>query len=148
MTKTSLAATPWPYRDYVIQSFNEDKPYPRFVEEQLAGDVLFPDDPTGVVATGFIAAGPWDFVGHAELREGTTDKENTRLLDRDDMLMTTMSAFTSMTAHCARCHDHKFDPHQAGGLLFSASRLRRCRSSRPPLRPRPRPLLQAPPVTR
>lgn len=100
----------WPYRDYVIRSFNEDKPYRRFVEEQLAGDVLYPDDPQGVVATGFIAAGPWDFVGHAELREGTTDKEITRLLDRDDMLMTTMSAFTSMTAHCARCHDHKFDP--------------------------------------
>lgn len=100
----------WPYRDYVIRSFNEDKPYTRFVEEQLAGDVLYPDDPQGVVATGFIAAGPWDFVGHAELREGTTDKEITRLLDRDDMLMTTMSAFTSMTAHCARCHDHKFDP--------------------------------------
>ena len=100
----------WPYRDYVIRSFNEDKPYKRFVEEQLAGDVIYPDDPQGVVATGFIAAGPWDFVGHAELREGTTDKEITRLLDRDDMLMTTMSAFTSMTAHCARCHDHKFDP--------------------------------------
>jgi hypothetical protein len=100
----------WPYRDYVVRSFNENKPYKQFVEEQLAGDVLYPDDPQGVVATGFIAAGPWDFVGHAELREGTTDKEITRLLDRDDMLMTTMSAFTSMTAHCARCHDHKFDP--------------------------------------
>ena len=100
----------WPYRDYVIRAFNEDKPYARFVEEQLAGDVLWPDDPQGVVATGFIAAGPWDFVGHVELREGTTDKNLTRLLDRDDMVMTTMSAFVSMTAHCARCHDHKFDP--------------------------------------
>jgi mono/diheme cytochrome c family protein len=100
----------WPYRDYVIRAFNEDKPYARFVEEQLAGDVLWPDDPQGAVATGFIAAGPWDFVGHAELRDGTTDKAITRLLDRDDMVMTTMSAFVSMTAHCARCHDHKFDP--------------------------------------
>ena len=100
----------WPYRDYVIRAFNQDKPYARFVEEQLAGDVLWPDDPEGVVATGFIAAGPWDFVGHAELREGTTDKNITRLLDRDDMVMTTMSAFVSMTAHCARCHNHKFDP--------------------------------------
>ena len=100
----------WPYRDYVIRSFNEDKPYPRFVEEQLAGDVLFPDDPQGVVATGFIAAGPWDYVGHAELREDTKDKKIARLLDRDDMLMATMSTFVSLTAHCARCHDHKFDP--------------------------------------
>jgi mono/diheme cytochrome c family protein len=100
----------WPYRDYVIAAFNQDKPYARFVEEQLAGDVLWPDDPQGVVATGFIAAGPWDFVGQVELREGTTDKNITRLLDRDDMVMTTMSTFVSMTAHCARCHNHKFDP--------------------------------------
>jgi hypothetical protein len=100
----------WPYRDYVIRAFNQDKPYARFVEEQLAGDVLWPDDPEATIATGFIAAGPWDFVGHAELREGTTDKEITRLLDRDDMVQATMSAFVSMTAHCARCHDHKFDP--------------------------------------
>jgi hypothetical protein len=100
----------WPYRDYVIRSLNEDKPYSRFVEEQLAGDVLFPEDPQATVATGFIAAGPWDFVGNVELREGTVDKKITRLLDRDDMVTATMSAFTSMTAHCARCHNHKFDP--------------------------------------
>ncbi|MBL8178836.1 MAG: DUF1549 domain-containing protein [Bryobacterales bacterium] len=100
----------WPYRDYVIRSLNEDKPYARFVEEQLAGDVLFPANAEGVVATGFIAAGPWDFVGHQELREGTTDKNITRILDRDDMVAATMSTFTSMTVHCARCHDHKFDP--------------------------------------
>jgi hypothetical protein len=100
----------WPYRDYVIRAFNEDKPYSRFVEEQLAGDSLWPENPQVVPALGFIAAGPWDFVGHAELREGTTDKAITRLLDRDDMVMTTVSTFVSMTAHCARCHDHKFDP--------------------------------------
>jgi mono/diheme cytochrome c family protein len=100
----------WPYRDYVIAAFNADKPYRRFVEEQLAGDVLYPADPDATVALGFIAAGPWDFVGHAELREGTTDKNLTRLLDRDDMVASTMSTFVSMTAHCARCHDHKFDP--------------------------------------
>ena len=100
----------WPYRDYVIRSFNDDKPYARFVEEQLAGDILFPADPQGIVATGFIAAGPWDFVGHVELREDTVDKRIARLLDRDDMVMTAMSTFASLTVHCARCHDHKFDP--------------------------------------
>jgi hypothetical protein len=100
----------WPYRDYVIRALNEDKPYAQFVQEQLAGDVLRAGSPAGVIATGFIVAGPWDFVGHVELREGTVDKEKTRLVDRDDMVATTMSTFLSVTAHCARCHDHKFDP--------------------------------------
>jgi len=100
----------WPYRDYVIRALNEDKPYARFVEEQLAGDVLYTDDPDGIVALGFIAAGPWDFVGHVELREGTVDKDLTRSNDRDDMVSTAMSSFLSLTVHCARCHDHKFDP--------------------------------------
>jgi len=99
----------WPYRDYVIRAFNEDKPYSRFVEEQLAGDVLWPGR-EGIVATGFIAAGPWDYVGHTELPETKTDGLMARYNDRDDMLMTTMSTFQSMTVHCARCHDHKFDP--------------------------------------
>ena len=99
----------WPYRDYVIRAFNDDKPYTRFVEEQLAGDTLFPDNLDATVALGFIAAGPWDFVGQAELAEGTTDKNITRLLDRDDMVAQTVSALVSTTAHCARCHDHKFD---------------------------------------
>ncbi len=99
----------WPYRDYVIAALNADMPYSQFVREQLAGDVLG-EHPRGVAATGFISAGPWDFVGHVELREGTVDKLITRALDRDDMVMTTISTFLSLTAHCARCHDHKFDP--------------------------------------
>src|SRR5713101_6751350 len=100
----------WPYRDYVIRSLNADKHYGRFVKEQIAGDVLFPSDPDSVVATGFIAAGPWDFVGHVELREDTVEKMKTRVLDRDDMVANTMTTFMSLTAHCARCHAHKFDP--------------------------------------
>ncbi len=54
----------FPYRDYVIKSLNDDKPYSRFLREQLAGDVLFPKDPDALIATGFIAAGPWDFEAH------------------------------------------------------------------------------------
>ncbi len=100
----------WPYRDYVIRAFNNDKPYDKFVTEQLAGDILEPGTPDGTVATGFIVAGPWDFVGQVELREGTVDKQITRVLDRDDMVTNAMSAFTSLTVQCARCHNHKFDP--------------------------------------
>ncbi|MFT7680210.1 MAG: hypothetical protein ACI8QC_004216 [Planctomycetota bacterium] len=108
--KDKLRTNAWPYRDYVIRALQEDKPYARFVAEQVAGDMLYPQEPDGIVATGLIAAGPWDFVGHVELREGTLDKEITRSLDRDDMLTTVMSTFTSTTVSCARCHDHKFDP--------------------------------------
>ncbi|MBI1785734.1 DUF1549 domain-containing protein, partial [Candidatus Sumerlaeota bacterium] len=100
----------WPYRDYVIKSFNEDKPYARFVREQIAGDVIAPNEPDGIIATGFLAAGPWDFVGHVELREGTMEKARVRALDRDDFLANTVSTFMSLTIQCARCHDHKFDP--------------------------------------
>ena len=100
----------WPYRDYVIRALNDDKPYARFVQEQLAGDVLFLEDPQGIVATGFLVTGPWDFVGHVELREGTVDKKIARVLDRDDMVSNAMSTFVSLTVHCARCHKHQFDP--------------------------------------
>ena len=100
----------WPYRDYVIRAFNDDKPYARFVQEQFAGDVLFPDTADGVEATGFIAAGPWDFIGHAEVPETKIDGKIARCLDRDDMVANTMNTFVSLTVHCARCHDHKFDP--------------------------------------
>ncbi|MDQ3010205.1 MAG: PSD1 and planctomycete cytochrome C domain-containing protein [Acidobacteriota bacterium] len=100
----------WPYRDYVIRALNEDKPYARFVAEQVAGDMLFPGTRDGIQALGFIAAGPWDFIGHAELPETKTDGKIARHLDRDDMMASTMGTFTSVTVHCAQCHNHKFDP--------------------------------------
>jgi hypothetical protein len=100
----------WPYRDYLIRSFNDDKPYARFVEEQLAGDILYPNDPQATVATGFLAAGPWDESSQKDIRDDTIDKKIAQNLDRDDMVSTAMSAFVSATVHCARCHNHKFDP--------------------------------------
>jgi mono/diheme cytochrome c family protein len=100
----------WPYRDYVIRAFNSDKPYSRFVQEQVAGDVLFPGTVDGVTALGFIAAGPWDLIGHAEVPETKIDGKIARHLDRDDMVSNTINTFQSVTAHCAQCHDHKFDP--------------------------------------
>ncbi len=100
----------WPYRDYVIRALNADKPYARFVQEQVAGDVLFPGTEDGVTALGFLSAGPWDFIGHAELPESKIDGKVARHLDRDDFVSNTVGTFLSLTAHCAQCHDHKFDP--------------------------------------
>jgi mono/diheme cytochrome c family protein len=100
----------WPYRDYLIHSFNDDKPYARFVAEQLAGDVVFPDDPQAIVAMGFLATGPWDESSLRDIREDTIDREIARYIDRDDMVTTAMSTLVSSTVHCARCHAHKFDP--------------------------------------
>ncbi|MFM9000729.1 MAG: DUF1549 domain-containing protein, partial [Opitutia bacterium] len=100
----------WHYRDYVIRSLNADKPWSRFVAEQLAGDTLFPDTLDGITGQGFLAAGPWDFIGHAELPETKTDGKIARVLDRDDMVSNAINAFCGVTVQCARCHDHKFDP--------------------------------------
>lgn len=100
----------WPYRDYLIESFNSDKPYARFVQEQVAGDVLFPNDSNGIVAIGMLAAGPWDESSQMGIKDGTMDKEIARYLERDDMIATVMNTLASMTVQCARCHHHKFDP--------------------------------------
>ncbi len=108
--KDKLRPNAWPYRDYVIRSFNEDKPYGRFVQEQLAGDVLFPGEPDGILGLGFIAAGPWDFIGHVEVPESKIDGMVARNLDRDDMATGALNTFCSVTIQCARCHNHKFDP--------------------------------------
>ncbi len=100
----------WPYRDWLIESFNNDKPYARFVREQIAGDVLFPEDPAATRGIGFLATGPWDESSQMGISDGTIDKKIAQYLDRDDMIATVMSTFVSTTVHCARCHDHKFDP--------------------------------------
>lgn len=100
----------WPYRDFVIRAFNSDKPYGRFVEEQIAGDIVSEGSEDGMTATGFIAAGPWDLIGHAEVPESKIDGMIARNLDRDDMVTNTFNTFLSMTVQCARCHNHKFDP--------------------------------------
>ncbi len=99
----------WPYRDYLIASFNDDKSYSQFIQEQVAGDALFPDDPQATVALGFLAAGPWDESSLRDILEDTVDRQLARYIDRDDMLLTVMNTVVSLTVQCARCHDHKFD---------------------------------------
>jgi mono/diheme cytochrome c family protein len=100
----------WPYREYVIRALNKDKPFGRFVQEQIGGDVLFPETRDGIEALGFLSAGPWDFIGHAEVPESKIDGKVARHLDRDDMVTSTMQTFCSLTVQCAQCHNHKFDP--------------------------------------
>lgn len=99
----------WRYRDYVIQAFNDDKPYDRFLQEQIAGDVLWSDNEQAVIGTGFLAAGPWDFVGHVETKSDEL-RRSARSLDLDDMATQVMTSTMATTINCCRCHDHKLDP--------------------------------------
>jgi len=101
-----LRPSAWPYRDYVIKSFNDDKPYDQFVKEQLAGDLVGKGNPDAEVGTGFLVAGVHDTVGN-QTEEGTRLQ---RATDLDDMVATTAETFLALTAGCAKCHDHKFDP--------------------------------------
>lgn len=99
----------WRYRDYVIKAFQEDKPYPEFIREQIAGDLLYPENPEKVAATGFLVAGPWDQV-QAEINKDKIMAMTQRADELDDMVTTTFHTFQGLTVNCARCHDHKFDP--------------------------------------
>lgn len=99
----------WPYRDWVIDAINSDMPYNDFLVAQIAGDVAHPGDRSSLIATGFLAAGPWDFVGHEENKDPKF-RRLARAEDLDDMVTTVMSATIGLTVNCARCHDHKFDP--------------------------------------
>jgi len=99
----------WHYRDWVIKALNAHLPYDQFLRDQIAGDVLRPDDADAVAATGFLAAGPWDFVGQAETPSPVL-KRLARADDLDDMVTQVMTASCGITINCARCHDHKLDP--------------------------------------
>jgi hypothetical protein len=107
--RDQLRNNAWRYRDWVIQALNADRPYNAFLQDQIAGDVLRPEDPAAVIATGFLAAGPWDFVGQAETPSPVL-KRLARADDLDDMVTQVMTAACGVTVNCARCHDHKLDP--------------------------------------
>jgi hypothetical protein len=91
----------WPYRDYVIEALNSDKPFAQFILEQLAGDQVGVD-----AATGFLVGGTHDVVGIQNIEGQLQQRAN----DLDDILATTATTFLGLTVGCARCHDHKFDP--------------------------------------
>ncbi len=92
----------WRYRDYVIRSLNDDKPYDRFVREQLAGDEMPDAAPDSIVGTGFYRLGIWD--------DEPSDREQAYYDGLDDVVATTGQVFLGLTVDCARCHDHKLDP--------------------------------------
>ncbi|PHS09995.1 MAG: hypothetical protein COA78_11730 [Blastopirellula sp.] len=91
----------WRYRDYVIQSLNEDKPYDQFIREQIAGDAF-----DAAIGTGFLVGGPHDIVNGQDPISGLLKRQD----DLADMVNTTGTAFLGLTLGCARCHNHKFDP--------------------------------------
>ncbi len=92
----------WRYRDYVIRSFNKDKPFNQFVLEQLAGDELRPGDSEAIIATGMLRMGPWgtQMIPKAEARQ----------IYLDDLVHNVGQSFLAMPMRCCKCHDHKFDP--------------------------------------
>ena len=98
----------WRYRDYVVQSFNADKPYFQFIKEQIAGDALQPLSRDGIIATGFLVAGPYDEAGNTSA--STLLKARIREEELEDMIAAAGQTFLGLTINCARCHDHKFDP--------------------------------------
>lgn len=94
----------WRYRDYVIDAFNRDKPYDRFIEEQIAGDEMFPGDKQAIVATGYARAGSEHIVS------GNIDPDVSRQEVLTEIATSVGQTFLAMTVNCARCHNHKFDP--------------------------------------
>jgi hypothetical protein len=107
--RDQLRPNAWRYRDWVIKAFNADLPYDEFLRRQIAGDVVAPDDADAVIATGFLAAGPWDFVGQVETKSDVLRRQ-ARADDLDDMITQVMTSCCGVTINCARCHDHKLDP--------------------------------------
>ena len=96
----------WPFRDYVVRSFNEDKPFDTLVREHLAGDVIGRDQPEVEVGTTFLVCGPYDDVGNQDAAQAAVIRANTL----DEIVRATGEAVLGLTVGCARCHDHKFDP--------------------------------------
>jgi Protein of unknown function (DUF1553)/Protein of unknown function (DUF1549)/Planctomycete cytochrome C len=93
----------WPYRDWVIHAFNTNKPYDRFIVEQLAGDLLHNPTPDQIVATGYNRC-------HVSTNEGGSIEEEVYVRNIVDQVDTNGTVFLGLTTGCARCHDHKYDP--------------------------------------
>ena len=98
----------WHYRDYVINSFNDDKPYTQFMSEQIAGDAIEPVTKEGIIATSLLVCGPWDQAGNSQ--SNAVQRAITREDELEDLIGVVGQSFLGLTINCARCHAHKFDP--------------------------------------
>jgi hypothetical protein len=106
--RNKLRPSAWKYRDFVVEAFNSDLPYDEFIRWQIAGDVLREDDPLAVIASGFLALGPYDLTAY---NNGTADmRAFAREEELEGLVATVCQTFLGLTVNCSRCHDHKFDP--------------------------------------
>ena len=96
----------WPFRDYVIRSLNEDKPFDQLGREHLSGDTIGPGDPAIEVGTAFLSCGPYDDVSNQDPVRAAQIRADVV----DEIIRTTGESFLGLTVGCSRCHDHKFDP--------------------------------------
>lgn len=106
--RDKLRSNSWPYRDWVIAALNRDLPYDDFIRLQVAGDVLRPHDADAIAATGFLTAGAYDEVGKTQ--QSAAGRAVVRQDELEDLVSVVSQTFLGLTANCARCHDHKFDP--------------------------------------
>lgn len=104
--RNEIIRNAWPFRDYVIRSFNEDKPFNQFIVEHIAGDVIGKGRPDIAIGSAFLTIGPYDDVGNQD----AVAAANIRAATVDDMIGATGATFLGLSINCARCHAHKFDP--------------------------------------
>lgn len=104
--RNEIIRNAWPFRDYVIRSFNEDKPFNQFIIEHIAGDVVGKGRPDVEIGSAFLTVGPYDDVGNQD----AVAAANIRAATVDDMIAATGTTFLGLSINCARCHAHKFDP--------------------------------------
>lgn len=106
--RNKIRENAWRYRDWLITAFNQDLPFDEFIRRQIAGDVLYPDDLSALIATGYHVCGTWDQVAH---NDGSLEMRKAHRHDEmEDLVATLSQSFLGLTVNCARCHDHKFDP--------------------------------------
>jgi hypothetical protein len=119
--RNKLRPSAWKYRDFVVEAFNSDLPFDDFIRWQIAGDVIRPDEPLAVIASGFLVMGPYDLTAY---NNGTADmRAFAREEELEGLVGAVCQTFLGLTVNCSRCHDHKFDPISQGEYYQISSAL-------------------------